>query len=478
MSDRTDLERLLHEHFVTTADPRPRPGRLDAILAQTSETRPRRPWRIPLRADRGAAAPVISRRTVSPWLVVLLVLVTLLLVAGFLLSGGHRDLAVVLPISSAPTSSATPTLAARPTPMPSPRQSAAVPTSASWSSTASIPDKQERAPAVLLPDGTVLVVGRFSDRYDPRSGTWSSAGRIPAQGSATLLRNGKVLVAGGASAELYDPSTNTWSATGSMIVARRGQAATLLADGRVLVAGGVGAGGTYDFLASAEIYDPSSGTWSATGSMSDTRGQVGTCCLGALQATLLHDDTVLVEGGTGQVRRRGGSPRTLATAELYDPSSGTWSTTGSMTTARNGHTATLLADGRVLVVGGLSASAEIYDPRSKRGAPLAQRPFLVGGIRPPSWPTVGYLWPEVPKVTRSPPPSSLTRGARRGAQRTRCQPFGHCTPRSSSSTAGSWWRVAGPTHTWWTPPSSTTRDRGTENTVSRCLPRIRSWGDE
>jgi N-acetylneuraminic acid mutarotase len=157
-----------------------------------------------------------------------------------------------------------------------------------------------------------------------------------------------------ASAEIYDPATRTWSATGNMLEARgehgtgvlAGHTATLLPDGKVLVAGGSGT--PFAFLQSAELYDPASGTWSPTGSM-----------LAAHEfhtATLLRNGSVLLVGGQ--------------TAELYDPASGTWSPTGNPTIPRSSHTATLLADGRVLVVGGEEAShaalpgAELYDPSS------------------------------------------------------------------------------------------------------------------
>jgi N-acetylneuraminic acid mutarotase len=185
--------------------------------------------------------------------------------------------------------------------------------------------------------------------------------------TATLLPDGTVLVAGGdgrtgplASAEVYEPSTGSWTATGSMIEARYGHTATLLSDGRVLVAGGAaiftdGDVSGPDPLASAELFDPRSGTWAATGSMTEDR-------LGHT-ATLLPDGTVLVAGGEGSFGS--GDP---ASAELYDPRNGSWTVTGSMHAARAYHTATLLLDGTVLVAGGgvigLLASAELFDPGS------------------------------------------------------------------------------------------------------------------
>ena len=225
--------------------------------------------------------------------------------------------------------------------------------------------------ATLLPNGKVLVAGSYpvvvdhpyphvsyvasAELYDPASGTWAVTG-IPVTGissrTATLLPNGKVLVAG-ASAELYDPASGTWSATGSFGTARDDNTVTLLPNGKVLVAGGISGNG---ILASAELYDPASGTWSATRSLDTARV--------SHTATLLPNGKVLVAGGA-DVR---GLP--LASAELYDPASGTWTTTGSLNTARFLHTATLLPNGKVLVAGGenstppFSTSAELYDPAS------------------------------------------------------------------------------------------------------------------
>jgi hypothetical protein len=175
--------------------------------------------------------------------------------------------------------------------------------------------------------------------------------------TATSLFNGKVLVTGGtnfyelfASAELYNPRTGSWSAAGSMNTARFLSVATLLPSGKVLVTGGRGANGKY--LNSAELYDPATNTWTPTGDMNLSRDWH--------TATLLPNGTVLVVGGEN-------SGVDLDLAELYNPATGIWSVLGSMNTARHGHTATLLANGKVLVAGGRSnnfiiKSAELYDP--------------------------------------------------------------------------------------------------------------------
>ena len=183
--------------------------------------------------------------------------------------------------------------------------------------------------------------------------------------TATLLPDGKVLVAGGrsartetrqrASAELYDPGSGTWSATGSMHGPRDGHTATLLQNGTVLVSGGSdGGGGMENQLATAELYDPSTGTWTTTGDMPEGTGS------GRHTATLLRNGQVLVVGSTY------GNP---SAAELYDPSTGTWTATGFLNVRRQLSTATLLPDGRVLVAGSPpngrdfgTPTAELYDP--------------------------------------------------------------------------------------------------------------------
>src|SRR5262249_15604990 len=143
--------------------------------------------------------------------------------------------------------------------------------------------------------------------------------------------NGKVLVAGGtgdSSAELYDPATGTWTPTGALAHIYSGHSATMLPNGKVLVAGGIVGGPIYDSSRkTAELYNPTTGTWSSTGSLARDRS--------SHTATLLANGKVLVVGGD-------------ETAELYNPTTGTWSFTGSLATGRGGHTATLLLNGEVL----------------------------------------------------------------------------------------------------------------------------------
>jgi hypothetical protein len=172
--------------------------------------------------------------------------------------------------------------------------------------------------------------------------------------TATLLQNGKVLVAGGgpATGELYDPSTGTFSLTGAMVTPRSGHTATLLSNGEVLIAGGFDSSGNY--LTSAELYNPATGTFTLTGSMKTSRAN--------FTATLLQNGQVLAAAG----QNSNAFPPFLTRAELYNPATGKWSSTGSLKVGRYFQTATLLNSGEVLIAGGGGhlASAELYNPAS------------------------------------------------------------------------------------------------------------------
>jgi N-acetylneuraminic acid mutarotase len=234
---------------------------------------------------------------------------------------------------------------------------------------------------VVLALVVVLVLNRGGSKEKvaaplPPVGTWRQApdlATIRGTTTATVLKDGKVLVAGGGvgaiplnSAELFDPAVGQWKPTGALNQARRGHTAVLLADGRVLVAGGRDADG--EPMASAEIYDPASGTWSMTAPMN--LGRIGH------SMTLLSDGRVLVAGGTARGTDPGASGgqtiRPDASAEIYDPKTGTWRMTNPMKVARFEHTATALRDGKVLIVGGQGPgqgdkiqalnSTELYDP--------------------------------------------------------------------------------------------------------------------
>ena len=233
--------------------------------------------------------------------------------------------------------------------------------------------------AITLRDGRVLTLGgadsfsgHWAETWDPATGAFTTVAGIPSDDivAAGPLPAGRVLVLlpRGTKAELLDPVSGVYVETGSLAVGRDSESVTMLMDGRVLVAGGepwldgndrasVGAWPT-----ALEVYDSATGAFAAAGTLA--AGRAGHT------AILLADGRVLMVGGYSDLDGRVASDLAvpLASAETWDPATGTTSPTGSMTTARFGPTATLLADGRVLITGGVSdrgvavASAEIWDP--------------------------------------------------------------------------------------------------------------------
>ncbi len=189
-----------------------------------------------------------------------------------------------------------------------------------------------------------------------------------ADAAAIRLRDGRVLICGGtatgridgvlASAEIYNPTTQTFSPTGSMTAPREGQTITMLQDGRILLTGGAQNIGFRSELASAEIFDPATGTFAATGSMATPRE--------GHTATMLRDGRVLVVGGSDN------GTHTMDSAEIYNPVTGAFRGAGHLNQPRIAHTATLLLDGKVLIAGGGRGdrpggyiaydTAEMYEP--------------------------------------------------------------------------------------------------------------------
>lgn len=174
-----------------------------------------------------------------------------------------------------------------------------------------------------------------------------------------VLANGKVLVAGGnapypanqtASCELYDPVTGTWSATGSLLQPRDGYHATLLADGRVLVAGGFN--DTAGLIPQSEVYDPNTGAWTNSGSLELPRE-------GNVQVRLT-DGRVLVVGGISRLGHGHRPPEVTASAEIYERAAGIWNRTGTLDVPRLDFTANVLKDGKVFAAGGWDTTFQYY----------------------------------------------------------------------------------------------------------------------
>ncbi|WP_437683356.1 Kelch repeat-containing protein [Sorangium sp. So ce131] len=254
------------------------------------------------------------------------------------------------------------------------------PVSGAWSALDPMPTARHAHSATLLRDGRVLAAGGYNDVnsldaaevFDPVSGAWSALDAMPGARSfhtATRLRDGRVLVIGGygdtgllGTADVFDPTGDSWSPIeATMAVARTEHSATRLRDGRVLVTGGNDGTGP---VSTAEVFDPAEGSWKLTGPTVVARFQAA--------AVSLRDGRVLVAGGAGQQVG-------LDSAEVYDPASSTWLSADPMITARSHHSATPLRDGRVLVAGGMGETdseeilrnAEVFDPVSSAWAPVA-----------------------------------------------------------------------------------------------------------
>ncbi len=292
------------------------------------------------------------------------------------------------------------------------------------------PDGYDYHTASLLNDGTVLMVGgsgsaeaihRMAQRYVPASDSYQGAGALNTARMAHVaftLPNGKVLVAGGfdlysgaspfdpafKSTEIYDPSLSVFSPGPDMTVPRRHHVATQLKDSRVLITGGIQLQGSgFSASPNTEIYDPATNIFNVSNRMTDGRWMH--------TATLLADGRVLIAGGRNNNCTANCPIYSLNTAEIFDPVAGTFTPTGSMKISRYNHTATLLTDGRVLILGGETTEdlgtgieevgpAELYDPatgqftkwtnlvlpRSSHSVTLLNngKLWVVGGLRLPS----------------------------------------------------------------------------------------------
>lgn len=281
------------------------------------------------------------------------------------------------------------------------------------------------ATVTLLADGRVLIAGggdlhasaiNLAEIYDPSTDRFEPAGSGLMSAprtyhTATLLKDGRVLVAGGMnrmgsalkSAELFDPRFGKWTPTGSMAEGRYNATATLLPNGRVLIAGGsstpegyAGAGQEHHeevSLDTAELYDPATGTFSPAGKSERVFDITSGKFLERASMTTArreHTATLFTAGPlAGQVLIAGGigdKEKPIQGAELYDPATNRFTPTGSMAVARAYQTATALRDGRVLMAGGTDASdqalatGEIYDPATGKFS-LAAGPMVHARFR-------------------------------------------------------------------------------------------------
>jgi hypothetical protein len=287
------------------------------------------------------------------------------------------------------------------------------PGAGTWEQMPNLPSPRDRFALLPLSDGRALVIGgtsaedengprSYSSTYwfDPASRAWSKAALLNSARSdpaGAVLAEGQLLTAGGYYAdpqgkpplrmldgsEVFDPLAGRWTRTGSLEQARYGAPAVTLADGRVLIVGGwpsvkdgpAPLSGNAMPLASAELYDPSTGRWSPAGKLKVARTNFA--------LVPLMDGGALVAGGTVFLDQGefGYSAEPTASTERFDPTTGTWSPGGDMALAAADRTGITLADGHVLVAGGditvsevdldvtpsaLTADAEIYDPAARR----------------------------------------------------------------------------------------------------------------
>ena len=263
------------------------------------------------------------------------------------------------------------------------------PTTNTFSRTGSLNTARHEHSATLLPDGRVLVIAGYgsgawlssAEIYDPATGQWSITQPIFAHGvchTATLLKDGRVLVMAGVTrsgspgpddrVEIFDPKTNRWQKAALHENTLGRHTATLLPDGRVLVAEG---------YADPAIYDPARDTWQPTGKPAVRRS--------ASRAVLLQDGRVLLTGG---YLSQDGENVFINSVEVYDLASNAWQQATPLAQARFNHTATLLPDGRALIVGGWKSidyyensvldTAEVYDGKSATWSMLA--PLHIGRV--------------------------------------------------------------------------------------------------
>jgi N-acetylneuraminic acid mutarotase len=305
-------------------------------------------------------------------------------------------------------STASPTLSTSQPVPPTPSDSL-VPTAkaAVWLDAGNLREARNTANVVVVGTGEVLVVGsdylttwqtacgaatNGSDSVeigDPKARTWERTAGLssPREDPAVVaLSDGRALMTGGERGEnlepaafsstyVFDPTTRVWSRSGLLNTARSGAAVAVLLDGRVLVAGGVYSGGSQPsrVLDSSELWDPGSGAWSRTGTMATARD--------VASAVTLADGRVLVVGGMDD-----DSPVEQASTEVYDPQSRKWASAGTLATARRSFVLVALADGGALVAGGheadgfaLLSAVESFDPVSNTWSPADDLPVPVAG---------------------------------------------------------------------------------------------------